>query len=692
MIIHNPAWASSENGKAILDSIDNKTGPQKHDCVSIHFILNMILPTTAQIKLLPQISYEDGFFSFTERQLVRCLLKNFTMNRRNNKLAPIIKKMRLLSNAEKEKQNSLAKILVDVFGSKETSDRNTQDEVGRLSFFLFLNGRNTSYRRGANMLWSNDNEDLASSSSSSLPPNSPSALQQKDLKTKVIFKFDDMIAIKEARTALEKMQAKDPRYKSSKFEFKELIRQSLQRPEKYQEQIDKSEPGQPRQKYVLTGDLSTNGHDLRVMAYKLTERKRSTPPTTMTDARIAGSDINFCESTAPIPTAVPWSKSLHLNNDYSSAVRASASTEEHISIEELLTTGSSTLPLVPTLNTAYPWSTAPMMPGWSYVSQKFDSKEKVDSLFQNTHRHVGIRSLCIDPGIASTATATLVHSNYEKYNVNLNIPRGPRDDIDRRYRKQQSHMKIDAGITEIEDRLMQRQSIVAKLGVDGLDIAMEGDSGINSKSQGAVEPFATAVEEAVHSYESAVKAHLFNVASEASTLRSFYGSTRFKQDKYDYREALRHDLDKATAAILRMRKYVPDRRPSDDDLEKVLDYVDEDIKSVMEVVNGLPNAKGYDWAPYLRLTNEVKDRSGTDRETFLKSNLVMRRRRKIALSLYKRGFLGLNTMPDVERDAFLRSPLVIGLGDGDFRSWKGHSRGGSKFAKNLIRQASISFS
>ncbi|KAI7819792.1 hypothetical protein BC939DRAFT_247951 [Gamsiella multidivaricata] len=345
--MHNPSWASSENGKGILDSIDDTTGrSREHDCVSIHLILNLILPAKAQIKILPQIGYEDGFFSFTEHQLVCCLLKDFRMDQRNNRLTPIAKKMRRLSSAEQEKQCSLAKILDNVFGSKTSAEKNTQDEVSRLSFFLFLNGKNTSYRRGVNMLWANGSCGPASSSSS---PNPPSALQQKCLKTKVVFKSDDVSTIKEARTALEKMEAKDPRYASSKLEFKDLIRQSLQRPEKYQEQIDKSEPGQPRQKYVLTGNLSTNGHDLRVMAYKLTVGRRSKPPTTMTDAEIVES-----------------------------------------------TTASSISPPVPTsntvFNTVFPWSTVPMIQGWSYVSKKFDSQRKstVSSEIQTTRLEYGV--------------------------------------------------------------------------------------------------------------------------------------------------------------------------------------------------------------------------------------------------------------------------------------------------------------
>ncbi|KAF9401727.1 hypothetical protein BGZ76_007495, partial [Entomortierella beljakovae] len=133
-----------------------------------------------------------------------------------------------------------------------------------------------------------------------------------------------------------------------------------------------------------------------------------------------------------------------------------------------------------------------------------------------------------------------------------------------------------------------------------------------------------ALEKAIQDYESAVTAHLVNVTNEASTLRSFYGSVRFKQDKYDYKEAMRHDLDKATTAILQLRKHVPDQQPSDEDLAKVLFQIDEDLKSSMEVVSGLPNGKKYDWASYLQLMDKLNKLQGIERETFLKSKLFIR--------------------------------------------------------------------
>ncbi|KAG0312802.1 hypothetical protein BGZ99_009260, partial [Dissophora globulifera] len=148
----------------------------------------------------------------------------------------------------------------------------------------------------------------------------------------------------------------------------------------------------------------------------------------------------------------------------------------------------------------------------------------------------------------------------------------------------------------------------------------------NSNSQDTIAPFTKAVEKAIQDYESAVKDHIVNVAKEASTLRSFYGGARFKQDKYDYRQALRHDLDRATTAILRMRKHVLDRQLSDKDIEDVLYHLEEDIKSSMAFFDGLPSVKEYDWTTYLRLMDEtrnlVKDLARSKKKTPVKIELV----------------------------------------------------------------------
>ncbi|KAG0047340.1 hypothetical protein BGZ83_007577, partial [Gryganskiella cystojenkinii] len=84
---------------------------------------------------------------------------------------------------------------------------------------------------------------------------------------------------------------------------------------------------------------------------------------------------------------------------------------------------------------------------------------------------------------------------------------------------------------------------------------------------------------------------------------------------------------------------------------------------------------------------EANTLSEAERDQFLQSRTVLKRLNKMAQSLFKHGYLNLNRLSEVERDAFLASPLIIGIGDGDFRKWRGHSHGGSKFTNNLIRQA-----
>jgi hypothetical protein len=210
-----------------------------------------------------------------------------------------------------------------------------------------------------------------------------------------------------------------------------------------------------------------------------------------------------------------------------------------------------------------------------------------------------MRCLGIDPGQAKTATATLIHSDYPMDNINLDIPRGPRDVIDKRYRKEQSRLKVNAGILDIEDRLVKRKPVKVKL-VSDEDVDKKDVTQITNISNDLSEPEASnntstnAMEKAILEFNSNLEAQLVSTAKESSTLRAFYSSERFKQDLYDYREACRHDLDKATTSILKLRSYVPDRQPTDEDLEKIIHAVDEDIDSAQLVVDGLPNTTKYD--------------------------------------------------------------------------------------------------
>lgn len=530
----------------MLESIHETTGMSKsHDRLSLHLILNLMLPIHAQIKTIPEVGYKDMYFALTERQLVLCLLKPFKLNK-SDPQKRARKRTRLVSS-ENDKE-SLARILKDVFGSKPLAEINTQDEIGRLSFFLFLNGANTSYKRGASMLWAK---------SEKAEDNSGGLLHQQDLGSRVIFNANQLDELQKVRSTLEGMEAKDPSYAETKARFKSLVLQEISSPQVFQ------------RKYALSGDLSTNGYDLRVMAYKLMEKKGSPKSAT---------------STTPQPTMSVSS----LTNPTTSKKSAPATAST-----------TSTTPISPTAPTtqsaAFPWSVAPVIKGWPYVTDKFDSQSKIDDLYTNYHTRQ-TRCIGIDPGVACTATATLSHSSFKSLNINLSTPRGPRNDIDRRYRHRQSHLKQEAGIPDVEAGLVPLKSVEVQ------HVDTEIPSAQLNHGQSEQQTLTLAMDKAAEEHLSSVIEYATSQARASTILREYYGSVRFKKDTFDYKEAARHDLDRATTAILDLRSTVPD---------------------------GLPNT-------------------------------------------------------------FLASPLVIAIGDGDYRDWRGQGRGTAKFVNNLIRRASIS--
>ena len=314
---------------------------------------------------------------------------------------------------------------------------------------------------------------------------------------------------------------------------------------------------------------------------------------------------------------------------------------------------------------------------------------KIDHLYRNSQtRHT--RSICIDPGVACTATATLVHSAYDFDNINLSTPRGPRAHIDRHYRNEQSQLKVDAGIPAVEAGLVPLKLVEVKYNDQSeQDQVMEDVSGQlgNDQSGQDDEPgnLTQAMDKAAEEYKSSVMAHIVSEGKASSVLRNFYGGTRFKKDTHDYREAIRHDLDKATTAVLNMRKFVPDRQPTKDDFLDILRSVENDVEAAKRFAEELPSAQKYDITPLLDAIQEARDLSGMERDKFFKSKRMVNKAR----SLYKRGYLNRNQLPDDKREAFLASPLIIGIGDGDFRGWRGQGRGTSKFTMNLIRRVSI---
>ncbi|GJJ73956.1 hypothetical protein EMPS_06314 [Entomortierella parvispora] len=102
----------------------------------------------------------------------------------------------------------------------------------------------------------------------------------------MFFESDAIAEFEQASKGLG-TNANAPGYEDRKKILKDVIGKGIHSPEHYQHLIDIAAPKVKRPKYVLTGDISTNGYDLRVMAYKLTEKKRRALPAASSTPNVA---------------------------------------------------------------------------------------------------------------------------------------------------------------------------------------------------------------------------------------------------------------------------------------------------------------------------------------------------------------------------------------------------------------------
>ncbi|KAG0041357.1 hypothetical protein BGZ83_001956 [Gryganskiella cystojenkinii] len=105
-------------------------------------------------------------------------------------------------------------------------------------------------------------------------PSIISTSAKKSLRSRVFFKSDHVDEVQEAWIAVESMNAKGSQYGDTMLGLKDHVRRPIQTPE-YYDQVNNADPKVKRQKYMLSGDLSKEGYNLRIMAYTLTERKGS---------------------------------------------------------------------------------------------------------------------------------------------------------------------------------------------------------------------------------------------------------------------------------------------------------------------------------------------------------------------------------------------------------------------------------
>ena len=212
---HNGDWVMSDEGRLILASINDQGVSDMHDPISLFWILNSHLPTSKQIVFLPEGGFTDNFFTITEDTLLMALLR----------------------------QESKAWLKTE-FGSQEEARRHAAEHPGDLMYRLFFTKR-LSYIRGSSLI--------------NPGANLPSRLALFDLEGNSKSVYDDHIT--------NMHDADSTIYPAAKKAFQEYINKQLTDPMEQKLAIDQ---GAAWRKYVLTGSISTNGHELKVLAHSLT--------------------------------------------------------------------------------------------------------------------------------------------------------------------------------------------------------------------------------------------------------------------------------------------------------------------------------------------------------------------------------------------------------------------------------------
>ncbi|KAF9939674.1 hypothetical protein BGZ65_009814 [Modicella reniformis] len=205
----------SDEGRLILASIDDEGVSDMHDPISLFWILNSHLPASKQIVFLPEGGFTDQFFTITEDTLLMALLR-------------------------RESKDWLKR----EFGSQEDARKHAAEHPGDLMYRLFFTKR-LSYTRGSSLI--------------NPGANIPSRLALFDLEGDSKSMYDNHIT--------NMHEADSSTYPAAKEAFRGYVMKLLADPMEQKLAIDQ---GAAWRKYVLTGSITTNGHELKVLAHSLT--------------------------------------------------------------------------------------------------------------------------------------------------------------------------------------------------------------------------------------------------------------------------------------------------------------------------------------------------------------------------------------------------------------------------------------
>jgi hypothetical protein len=217
VIIWNPSWSLSEEGSSFLGSINETGFSADHDAVSVFWILNTRLPALKRFAYLPMPAYKDNFCVISEQHLLEAVLRT------------------------KGVDKQIRAKLITVFGVQSNAKAKCQTHPGELFRKLFLYGKKTNYDRLSCVATPSD------PSNESIPG---------------LINLDEL-PCGEQLGALETEDAKSEAYKKAKLTLKEAIK----------EEVLKKAQARTR-KYVLSGTLLTDGHQLKIHAYSLVQLKK----------------------------------------------------------------------------------------------------------------------------------------------------------------------------------------------------------------------------------------------------------------------------------------------------------------------------------------------------------------------------------------------------------------------------------
>ncbi|KAF9952395.1 hypothetical protein BGZ72_006322 [Mortierella alpina] len=217
----NRTWAASEEGRAVLDEIDEhgESRSRAHDIASLFWILNSHLPANKRIAFFPESGFGDKFFTITEEHLVMVLMRQ---------------------------DSTTLKPMQSLFGTQTLALEYVRQHPGDFFFRLFFS-KEVDYIAGTCLI--NPGSDIATG-------RQFLHFGPRDQK-----KFEKL-----QRTMLETNNAD---HKKAREDFKAFVYDNIGTADTRRDLI---KDGRDWRRRVLTGSISTNGHELLVLAYSLSQK------------------------------------------------------------------------------------------------------------------------------------------------------------------------------------------------------------------------------------------------------------------------------------------------------------------------------------------------------------------------------------------------------------------------------------